>query len=110
MTEPDWERWRPFPDPREGDMLVAPFGPGVYWLRDSRDGECVYIGQGANVASRMSSLLPRPHGCGHRDNAALRRYILKNLGHIDYRTTACTTKREAKVLEKRLRAENECRF
>lgn len=110
MMETHWEPWRPFPDPRRGDMLVAPLGPGVYWLRDHRDDETVYIGEAENVAYRMSSLLPAPDGCGTRNNTALREYVHANLEHIFYRTTGCATKAEAKALESGLRSDEDCRF
>lgn len=44
MTESFWQEWRPFPDPTRGDYLFAPFGAGVYWLRDSVTKEDIYIG------------------------------------------------------------------
>ena len=31
---PDWSDWRDFPDPRSFGILVAPFGPGVYEMRN----------------------------------------------------------------------------
>jgi hypothetical protein len=30
----EWQKWRAFPDPRKGMYWVAPFGPGVYELRN----------------------------------------------------------------------------
>ena len=110
MTEPIWREWRPFPDPNSGDFLVAPFGAGVYWLRDARSGEDIYIGEGGHVAKRMTSLLPAPRGHGTRNNTALREYVLANLKHIEYRTTVCDTKGDALELEKRLRQETEPKF
>lgn len=35
---PDWSEGRALPDPRNFGILVAPFGPGVYELRND-DGE-----------------------------------------------------------------------
>lgn len=50
MDEPVWQEWRPFPDPTYGDYLIASFGAGVYWLRDTRTSEDIYIGEGGHVA------------------------------------------------------------
>lgn len=52
---PPWSPWRPFPDPRTGGLLQAPFGPGIYELRLAPpDGALVLVGIGANLAARMS--------------------------------------------------------
>lgn len=109
-NEPIWQDWRPFPDPNSGDYLIAPIGAGVYWLRHTRTGEDIYIGEGGHVAQRMTSLLPAPLGHGHRNNTALRQFVLHTLPHLEYTTTACATKAEAFALEKRLHQEHPCRF
>ena len=38
-----WSPWRAFPDPRERAYLCAPFGPGVYELRNSQTRELVLV-------------------------------------------------------------------
>lgn len=98
---PDWSEWRPFPDPRDFGIVVAPFGPGVYELRNGEG--LVYCGSGGNVALRMSSLLPPPLGSGTRNNAKLRDYLLQNLHRIEYRTLACATREEATTREYELK-------
>lgn len=98
---PDWSEWRPFPDPRNFGILVAPFGPGVYELRNEET--LVYCGSGGNVAVRMSSLLPAPLGSGTRNNAKLRDYVLQNLHRIQYRTLACATREDANEREHQLK-------
>lgn len=105
-----WSEWRPFPDPRRSDYLTAPFGAGVYHLRNGATGEDVYIGEGSHVALRMTSLLPTPHGQGTRNNADLRDYILKNIRDITYRTRSCDTKEAAKALEESLHHQHDCLF
>jgi len=55
------------------------------------------------VALRMTSLLPRPFGAGHRDNEAKRAHILEHLHDIEYRTAAFETSKEAKVCERELK-------
>ena len=40
-----WSRWQPFPDPRLGGYLSAPFGLGVYELRNRKSGELVLYGK-----------------------------------------------------------------
>lgn len=108
--EARWQEWRRFPDPRKGEYLVTPFGAGVYMLRHAETKEVLYVGEGSNVAYRVTSLLPEPFGRGRRNNAALRQYLLENLALIEYRTAPCATKAAAKVLEKQLQQENPSRF
>ena len=98
-----WSEWLPFPDPRLGGYLVAPFGPGAYELRNKETGELVLFGSGRNVACRMSSLLPPPLGQGTRNNARKRDYVLAHLDEVEYRTLSCKTEADAKVEESRLR-------
>lgn len=83
-----WSDWSPFPNPQKGEYLYAPFGPGVYQLRNRKTDEFVLFGQGDNVAFRMSSLLPEPYGAGFRKNAKKREYVWKYIDDIEYRTIA----------------------
>jgi hypothetical protein len=103
-----WSEWQRFPDPRYGEMLVAPFGVGCYELRLGK--EKVLCGRGKNVALRMTSLLPRPYGQGTRKNAEKRNYVFKHLGLIEYRTIPCLTYDEAKEIETEMRRKNRYRF
>lgn len=82
-----WSPWRLFPDPSDRGMLVAPFGPGCYELRVGE--QLLLYGRGKNVASRMSSLLPAPSGCGGRMNKHKRKAVSESLGKVEYRTLAC---------------------
>ena len=97
-----WSRWRPFPNPDNGDFLSAPFGAGVYELRRGDTKELVLVGHGKNVAYRMTSLLPRPRGQGTRRNAEKRTYVALHLPNIQYRCRACPSDGEAQTLEARL--------
>lgn len=103
-----WSRWKPFPDPRKGEYLSAPFGPGVYELR--RRSTMIRCGKGANCAERMSSLLPKPFGCGTRDNSDLRLYLLQNLAELEYRCLACESKGAAAAIERKLLRRNHYLF
>lgn len=104
MTSNDlWSDWNPFPDPRRGEMLIAPFGPGVYELRHVSSQELILFGCGGHAAMRMTSLLPAPHGRGTRNNDAKRQYVLDNIGDIEYRTIACANRPSAVVVERSLR-------
>ncbi len=98
-----WSCWRTFPDPKSNGYLSAPFGPGVYELRDQKTGELVLYGRGKNVAYRMSSLLPSPLGTGTRKSLEKRKYVLKHLSRIDYRTKACADQDDALAEERKLR-------
>ena len=97
---PGWSPWLPFPDPRVGGILRAPFGPGVYELRLAQpDGSPVLVGIGANLSARMASLLPRPLRCGTRNATDKRDFVLANLLQLEYRTLACVTKEDAVGVE-----------
>jgi hypothetical protein len=99
----EWSNWHPFPDPRKSKFLTAPFGAGCYELRH-RDGRLVLFGTAGHVAYRMTSLLPKPCGTGHRSNAAKRAYVLEHLEDIEYRTAAFATSKEARVCERELKS------
>ena len=92
-----WTDWQPYPDPRNGDHLVAPIGPGVYQLR--RGETLVHTGMGRCVAVAMSSLLPERWGSGTRNNNALRQFILRNIKRIEYRCIGCESENDAKKLK-----------
>ncbi len=104
MTIDAWSDWRPFPDPRTGDMLVAPFGPGCYELRRISTEQLVLFGIGGHAGKRMSSLLPKPLGTGTRNNSAKRTYCLEHLADLEYRTRATTTREDAATWEKGMKA------
>jgi len=98
-----WSKWRLFPDPHQHGILVAPFGPGCYELRNGR--KLILYGRGINVAYRMTSLLPEKLGRGKRNNKDKREYVLKNLGSVEYRTLSCADGDEAKAEERKLQFE-----
>ncbi len=111
MTDkPAWSCWRQFPDPSSGGYLSAPFGPGVYELRDRARDKFVLFGRSKNVACRMSSILPSPLGAGTRNNTCKRKYVLERLTDIDYRTMACADVEAAKKEEEILRSSKEYLF
>ncbi len=99
-----WTNWIAFPDPRNFGVLVAPYGPGVYDLRNKATDELVLIGMGSNCANRMSSILPKPLGCGARKNSAKRQYVFEHLGDIEYRCLPCSDSQHAKQIERQLLA------
>ena len=99
----EWSEWHRFPDPRKGELLVAPLGPGCYELRQGK--QLVLYGMSDHVALRMTSLLPAPLGRGTRNNKEKRRYVFEHLGSIEYRTMACATRQEAKECERKLQAQ-----
>lgn len=98
-----WSKWLPFPDPRKGGYLHAPFGPGAYELRNRQTDEYVLFGNSENVAYRMSSLLPAPLGTGTRTNEDKKQYVLENIADVEYRTLACETKEQAEQEERVLK-------
>ena len=90
------------PDPEDGGLLHAPFGAGVYQLRNRKTGGMVLFGESKNVATRMSTLLPPPLGAGggQRSNEKKKQYVQRYRSNIDYRTKACADKSSA-VAEER---------
>jgi len=49
-----WTAWKKFPEPRRGEHLDAPVGPGVYELRRASTGEMLGFGHSANVAATLT--------------------------------------------------------
>lgn len=107
---PTWTPWRPFPDPRKDGILHAPLGPGVYDLRRISTQSPILCGIGSRCAHRMTSLLPKPLGCGTRNNSNKREYLLKHLKDIEYRTLPCTTRDQAAQAERELLTSQPYRF
>ena len=83
-----WSEWRAFPNPEKKEYLYAPFGPGVYQLRNKKTGVFVLFGTGGHLAQRMTSLLPEPYGKGTRRNTDKRNYVWDNIDDVEYRTIA----------------------
>jgi hypothetical protein len=103
MTQSDdWSEWRDFPDPRKQESIHAPFGAGCYELRRRSSGQLILFGSAGNCAYRMTSLLPAPHGCGHRSHIAKRSYVLSNIGDVEYRTCPFPDAENAKEHERLL--------
>lgn len=94
-----WTNYTPFPSPAKKEYLHAPFGAGVYELKNVLTNELVYVGEAENTSYRMSSLLPAPFGAGTRNNQRLRSYVLENLAFVHYRTLACEDKMTAKKIQ-----------
>lgn len=107
---PTWTPWRPFPDPRTGGILHAPFGPGVYDLRRKSTKQPILFGIGGHCAHRMTSLLPKPLGCGTRNNSKKRAYLLRHLDDIEYRTRPCLTRQAAAAIERDMNRDSDYLF
>lgn len=105
-----WTDWKSFPDPRKGGYLNAPFGSGVYQLRNNKINKYVLFGTSKNIAYRMSSLLPVPFGTGIRKNKDKSNYILNNIRDIEYRTMPFIDNEEAKRFENYIKHREEYLF
>lgn len=99
----NWSEWLNFPNPRKGEILKAPFGYGVYQLKNLSKGELILFGKGNNCAHRMTSLLPKPFGCGRRNNDLKREYVLENLSSIMYRTISFLNSEDMNRTEKEIK-------
>jgi hypothetical protein len=99
-----WVAWKHFPDPRQGEHIEAPIGPGVYEVRDASTGRLVAFGHAANVASELTALLPKPalrwkrvlfgDGQGQR--------VTRPTGEFEYRTCSASSLDEARSIAQRL--------
>ena len=103
MNKAHWSDWQRFPDPTECGILCAPFGCGVYELRNSDTDELILFGKSKNVANRMTSLLRPPHGTGTRNNKSKQEYVSKYLAIIEYRTIATVSEEHARRIENKLK-------
>jgi len=103
LENKEWTEWKSFPDPRNKEYLYAPFGFGVYQLRNKITNKYVLFGSGNNCAIRMTSLLPEPFGAGTRKNVDKRNYVLENLKDIEYRTIAFSDEASMKQFEQKLK-------
>ncbi|GHT49684.1 hypothetical protein AGMMS49982_03600 [Bacteroidia bacterium] len=106
----EWSEWKKFPNPGKGEYLFAPFGCGVYELRNAKENKFVLFGSGKNCAYRMSSLLPPPLGQGTRNNEGKRKYVQTHLEDLEYRTFPFLKEDEMKLFEKQLKKKNEYNF
>jgi hypothetical protein len=95
---------RIFPDPRKGEYIYAPIGPGCYELRLAETGQLVLFGCSRNVSVRLASLLPSPFGQGTRRNIEKRQFVFEHLGAIEHRTVAFAHHQEAISFEAGLAA------
>ncbi|GHT30449.1 hypothetical protein AGMMS49574_10160 [Bacteroidia bacterium] len=97
----EWTEWKKFPNPNKGEYLIAPFGCGVYELRNTKTNKLILFGRSKNCAYRMSSLLPI--GQGTRDNDKKIAYVQEHLDNVEYRTFSFLKEDEMKLFEKQLR-------
>ncbi|RZJ53636.1 MAG: hypothetical protein EOO44_07870 [Flavobacterium sp.] len=99
----NWSEWLHFPDPRKGEILTAPFGYGLYQLKNISSEEFILFGTGKNCALRMTSLLPSPFGQGRRNNNFKREYIFDNISSIEYRTISFLNREDMNCTEKEIK-------
>jgi hypothetical protein len=100
-----WVSWKHFPDPQIGEHIEAPIGPGIYEVRDAATGRLVAFGHSANVASELTTLLPKPAMRWKRVlfGDAGRRQVARPTGEFEYRTCSAASVDEAKIVAERLR-------
>ena len=110
MDRNDWSEWKYFPDPRKKEYLNAPFGFGLYQLKNVKLNQYILVGIGKNCAYRMSSLLPKPFGQGTRNNNIKRDYVMENISDIQYRTISFLTEIEMKQVENEIKKLNLHKF
>ena len=106
----NWTKWKQFPDPRKGENLIAPFGFGIYQLKNRKTAEFIIFGKGNNCAYRMSSLLPRPFGASGRNAEDKKEYVYNKLADINYRTVSFLYEDEMTKTEKLIKAQKIHKF
>lgn len=104
MTGFEWTLWQPMPQPECCRTIIAPTGPGVYQVRNSKSHQLILFGIGKQCQKRMKSLYPAPYGVGTRNNSDKRDFILKHWSSLEYRTISTATREEAKQIEDQLKA------
>lgn len=93
-AEAGWSPWRPFPDPRRAENLVAPVGNGAFDLRLA-SGEALFAGASHSVAARLAMLLPREIRPMQRVSSSRRQFLAGHLDTLEYRTAGCDTYADA---------------
>lgn len=96
-----WANWKPFPDPRCGEHLDAPIGPGVFEVRHTETGEQIAFAHSGNVAHSLARLLPQP-ASGLRSIFRRRNGLNHRSHELEYRTCSAGTVHEAKIVADRL--------
>lgn len=112
LKHKNWTKWKSFPDPRKQEYLFAPFGLGVYQLRNLKDKEFQFtlFGKGNHLSERMTTLLPKGLGRGTRNNSNKRNYVSDNIASMEYRTIPFDSRENMKQFEDKLKALNIHRF
>lgn len=103
LNKYNWSEWRNFPDPRKAEYLIAPFGLGLYQLKNIKSNQFILFGISKNCCLRMTSLLPKEYGQGVRNNNLKRDYIFENILHIQYRTIAFIDSNKMKDAERTIK-------
>jgi hypothetical protein len=85
-----WTSWKKFPEPKRGEHLDAPLGPGIYELRRSTSGEMLGFGHSPNVAATLTRQMAPSFWERVRGKMTL------DLRDIEYRTMAAASKQSAR--------------
>ena len=99
----EWSNWKPFPEPMKLKDISVPAEPGVYQLKNQKTSEYVLFGIGKDLRKRMKSLYPQPYGIGTRNNVNKRIYVLENWKNIEFRYMRTETRKEAAIIEQKLK-------
>jgi hypothetical protein len=90
-----WSEWKQYPRPGRGENIEAPITPGIYEVRFAGTGALHSFGAVDNVAQALSQLSVGPKSWfGRREPAAA--------PDLEYRTSATSTKADAKAAAERM--------
>jgi hypothetical protein len=99
--EKHWSGWKKFPEPRRGEHLDAPVGPGLYELRCAVTGKLIAFGHSSHVATTLSQRVPSQN----RWHRLFHRQAQDGVRLLEYRTLAASTtsmaRDYAEIIERR---------
>src|SRR5690606_6137933 len=102
----NWSEWKDLPSPQNCRKIEGPEESGVYQLLNAKTNEFILFGISNKCRKRMKSLYPKPFGIGTRNNSKKREYVLMHWQNIKYRTLETPSRIEAKLVEDKIRNQN----
>lgn len=97
----NWSGWKKFPNAERGEHVEAPIGPGIYEVRNMSTGDLAAFDVSGNIAQALAALVRKPPS---RPWAMLfgGKRAARRDNHLEYRTCAASSMREAKVMAQAL--------
>jgi len=90
-----WSEWKRYPRAGRGENLEAPISPGIYEVRFAATGALHSFGAVDNVAQALALLSPASKSWFSRRGP-------EQMPDLEYRTSATSTKADAKAAAERM--------